>query len=128
MQYIQRDGIDDQFRSEKNNLGGIESYPAPDIIYASPLCNELLALRSLNIHEAKGSLTAHMLLQTLHRLEEYQRRRVQFDGGQVPWTVENVVGAKSSVSEIFYAPTMLCGTMFGHCVLRHRLFLSSKKL
>eukprot|EP00965_Chrysotila_dentata_P136808 4524673-Pleurochrysis_carterae.AAC.1 len=29
---------------------------------------------------------------------------------------------------MFYAPTVLCGTMFGHHVFRHRLFLSSDKL
>eukprot|EP00965_Chrysotila_dentata_P042893 1424379-Pleurochrysis_carterae.AAC.1 len=31
-------------------------------------------------------------------------------------------------SLMFYAPTVLCGTMFGHRVFRHRLFLSSDKL
>eukprot|EP00965_Chrysotila_dentata_P024119 799418-Pleurochrysis_carterae.AAC.1 len=69
-----------------------------------------------------------MLVQTLHHLEEYQRRRAQLDEVPVPWTVENVVGAKSSVSEMIYAPAVLCGTMFGLRVLRHRLFLSSDKL
>eukprot|EP00965_Chrysotila_dentata_P257845 6213024-Pleurochrysis_carterae.AAC.2 len=80
------------------------------------------------IHESQGPLTAHMLIQTLHHLEEHQRQRAQLDGVHVPWTVENVVGARSSVSEMFYAPTVLCGTMFGHRVFCHRLFLSSDKL
>eukprot|EP00965_Chrysotila_dentata_P101227 3342698-Pleurochrysis_carterae.AAC.1 len=60
-----------------------------------------------------------MLVQTLHHLEEYQRRRAQLDGVHVPWTVENVVGAKRSVTETFYAPPVLCGTMLGHRVFRH---------
>eukprot|EP00965_Chrysotila_dentata_P147074 4855951-Pleurochrysis_carterae.AAC.3 len=67
-------------------------------------------------------------LNTLHPLEEYRRRRVQLDGVHVPWAVENVLGAKSTVSEMFYAPTVLCGTMYGHSDFRHRLFLSSDKL
>eukprot|EP00965_Chrysotila_dentata_P180412 5955597-Pleurochrysis_carterae.AAC.1 len=29
---------------------------------------------------------------------------------------------------MFYTPTVVCGTMFGHRVFRHRLFLSSDKL
>eukprot|EP00965_Chrysotila_dentata_P225387 6194720-Pleurochrysis_carterae.AAC.4 len=58
-----------------------------------------------------------MLIQTLHRLDEYRRRRVQLDGVYVPRTVENVLGAKSTVSEMSYAPTppypaVPCSKMF----------------
>eukprot|EP00965_Chrysotila_dentata_P097937 3238386-Pleurochrysis_carterae.AAC.1 len=54
-------------------------HPAPDIIHASPLCNEFSALRRLGIHEAKCPPTAQMLNKALHHLEEYRRRRVQLD-------------------------------------------------
>eukprot|EP00965_Chrysotila_dentata_P192262 6175070-Pleurochrysis_carterae.AAC.1 len=112
-----------------NNFGRTNGYPAPDIIHASPPCNEFSTLRRLVIHKAQGPPTAQMLLNsTLHHLEEYRRRQVQLDGVHVAWTVENVLGARSTVSEMFYAPTLLCGTMFVHGVFRHLLFLSSDNL
>eukprot|EP00965_Chrysotila_dentata_P152112 5026115-Pleurochrysis_carterae.AAC.1 len=80
MKHVQRDVMDDRLWAEKNNLGRIKGCPALDIIHASPPCNELSALRSLGIHESQGPPTAHMLVQTLHHVEEYQRRRAQLDG------------------------------------------------
>eukprot|EP00965_Chrysotila_dentata_P021211 702580-Pleurochrysis_carterae.AAC.1 len=42
--------------------GRYESYPAPNIIHASPLCNEFSALRRFGTHEAQGPPTAQMLI------------------------------------------------------------------
>eukprot|EP00965_Chrysotila_dentata_P107549 3553523-Pleurochrysis_carterae.AAC.1 len=70
MKYVQRDVMDTQFWAGMNNLGHIKGCPAPDIIHASPPCNEFSALRRLSIHESQGLPTAHMLVQTLHHLEE----------------------------------------------------------
>eukprot|EP00965_Chrysotila_dentata_P153491 5073127-Pleurochrysis_carterae.AAC.1 len=120
--------MDDQFWTEMNNFGRINGHPTPDITHASPPCNEFSAFRCLGIHEGQGPPTAQMLLKTLHHLEEYRFRRVQLDGVHVPWAVENILGAKGTVSEMFYTPTVLCGTMFGHRVFCHRLLFSSDQL
>ncbi len=50
------------------------------------------------------------------------RSRLEAWGG--PWIIENVVGAHKSLR----SPVLLCGTMFGLRVLRHRLFESSVML
>lgn len=74
-----------------------------DFIHASPPCQGYSITRNL-----KTSLSAHPLL------IEPVREALQATGK--PYVIENVVGAP------LHNPLMLCGSMFGLGVLRHRLF------
>lgn len=56
------------------------------------------------------------------RLIEPIRKRLVAAG--VPYVIENVVGARWALRE----PVLLCGTMFGLPIARHRLFESSVEL
>eukprot|EP00965_Chrysotila_dentata_P198689 6178956-Pleurochrysis_carterae.AAC.1 len=64
----------------------------------------------------------------IRRLQSYQRERLNLDGVHVPWSVENVQGAKPIFDHFGYPQVRLCGTMFGHRVFRHRLFMCSDEI
>lgn len=74
-----------------------------DVIHASPPCQQYTALRRLTKREYPD-----LIAPTRRALEATGR----------PWVIENVPGAP------LVAPAMLCGTMFGLRVYRHRLFES----
>jgi DNA (cytosine-5)-methyltransferase 1 len=78
-----------------------------DFIWASPPCQayscSTLALRN------EGKVYPDLLSSVRERLK----------AAAVPYAIENVVGAP------LRSPTVLCGTMFGLPLLRHRLFETS---
>lgn len=76
-----------------------------DAIHASPPCQSYTALRSLHPNKQYPDLVA-------------QTRSVLAAIGK-PWVIENVPGAP------LRNPLVLCGTMFGLRVYRHRLFETS---
>lgn len=73
-----------------------------DVIHASPPCQAYSALARL-----PGQGNAPRLIEPLRRLLEEVGR---------PYAIENVVGAP------LRSPLLLCGTMVGLLVIRHRLF------
>lgn len=73
-----------------------------DAIHASPPCQHYTVLRALHPERAHPDLIA-------------ATRAALIESGR-PWVMENVPGAP------LVAPIMLCGTMFGLKVYRHRLF------
>jgi len=78
-----------------------------DFIQASPPCQAYSA--ASNVAKSNGNEYATFLPQT--------RALLQSLG--IPYIIENVVGAP------LQSPVMLCGTMFGLNVIRHRLFETS---
>lgn len=77
-----------------------------DLIWASPPCQRYsMYSRNTGTSERHPDLVATIR----------DRLRAQ----RAPWIIENVVGAP------LRDPTMLCGTMFGLRLLRHRLFETS---
>ena len=82
--------------------------PEFDVIHASPPCHDHSILKSRTGFDGTGWL----LSATLDRLK----------ATGLSWVVENVMGADMP------DPIMLCGSMFGLGVRRHRLFSSSVKL
>jgi DNA (cytosine-5)-methyltransferase 1 len=76
-----------------------------DAIHASPPCHEF---SSANRHRLKGRYPD--LIGPCRELLETTGR---------PWVMENVVGAP------LRSPALLCGSMFGLGVIRHRLFESN---
>lgn len=81
-------------------LGGV------DFIWASPPCQAHTTLRGLGKANAAD----------LDLIPAVRERLVQ---SGIPYVIENVVGAP------LYSPLMLCGSMFGLAVRRHRLFEAS---
>jgi DNA (cytosine-5)-methyltransferase 1 len=75
-----------------------------DFIWASPPCQDYSALKGLAA-EKRGKLIPAV------------RQRLKASG--VPYTIENVVGSE------LVDPIVLCGSMFGLGVWRHRLFETS---
>jgi DNA (cytosine-5)-methyltransferase 1 len=73
-----------------------------DAIHASPPCQAHTTLRARH----KGTEYADLIPATRSALTDAAR----------PWIIENVVGAP------LREPVLLCGTMFGLKVYRHRLF------
>jgi DNA (cytosine-5)-methyltransferase 1 len=82
-------------------------------VHASPVCHDWSKLASVSGRDG----SAELLHQTLDLLP--------LTG--LPWVVENVVGAPlADQSDLFGRHgAMLCGTMFGLRVVRHRLFETS---
>lgn len=74
-----------------------------DFIWASPPCQGYSAMKHFATEE-RPKLIADV--------------RAVLDQAAVPYVIENVAGAKSEMIN----PLMLCGTMFGLRVRRHRLF------
>lgn len=86
--------------------GDAMTYPLDgfDAIHASPPCQRYTRARNL-----RGRSHPDLI--------GVVRERLQRQGS--PWVIENVPGAP------LHNPTLLCGTMFGLRVYRHRLFESS---
>jgi len=84
-----------------------------DVIHASPPCQDYVQWNNLNAVKW-GNRVEHP------RLIGPVRERLRDIG--LPYVIENVVGSELD------QPTMLCGSMFGLNVRRHRLFESSMLL
>ena len=78
-----------------------------DAIHASPPCTEHTTLTRATEGRDDPTGTRDLLGATINALRAYD----------VPWVVENVMGADMPTSIV------LCGTMFGLRVYRHRRFL-----
>jgi DNA (cytosine-5)-methyltransferase 1 len=98
-------------------LQGLQRFgPDADLIHASPPCQDYsAALRHL---ARKGS-------KTYPRLIEPVRESLSATGK--PWVIENTPGAPLPVSDTLFGAygVLLCGTMFGRRIYRHRLFEAS---
>jgi DNA (cytosine-5)-methyltransferase 1 len=80
-----------------------------DLVWASPPCQRFsMYSRNLGTAESFPDLIAPV------------RERLRASG--LPYIIENVIGAP------LRAPTLLCGTMFGLALLRHRLFETSYRI
>lgn len=83
-----------------------ESIRGYDLIWASPPCQHFTAYRRRPGHVAPA-------------LNLIPETRELLKASGVPYIIENVVGAPLE------SPTMLCGSMFGLDVQRHRIFETS---
>lgn len=79
-----------------------------DLIHASPPCQRFTKARSFN--PDKNGIDSHDYPDLLTPCRD------MLQGADVPFVIENVVGAPMRVD------VMLCGTMFGLRVFRHRWF------
>jgi hypothetical protein len=99
--------------------------PKPDVIHASPLCTPHTALQHLGPIKDASPVDKSQITTVMDHLIDYQSRRIALDGTYVPWSIENVPGARSQILERTPHVLLLCGTMFGNRVFRHRIFGSS---
>lgn len=86
-----------------------------DLIHASPPCQGYsphVSSRSSQWVPTLGKDEPRLIAEVWHALNIE---------GSVPWVIENVMGARREM----FSPTLLCGTMFGLPISRHRLFETS---
>ena len=126
MHYVQADLSKDAFWDDMRRLGRVQGHPPPDLMHASPPCAPHSRLRHLpRPGKAQGSLVSYTLSQ-LQRMQDACRTAAV--PRYVPWTLENTTEARSLVPDQQVSAHLLCGTMFGHRVFRHRLILSDAPL
>ena len=100
--------------------------PPPDVIHASPPCSPHSALRHLPL--ADGKIPESSLRTVVDRLVKYKSWAARVLGRHVPFSVENVEGAKHDAMLLGMPWCLLCGTMFGLKVFRHRVFITDRPL
>ena len=126
MHYLQADVESDEFWMSLRSDAGLGPWPKPDIIHASPPCSPHSILRHLPLAHDKASASSLALIAT--RLNEYQAWAESQLHQHVPFSVENVEGARVEAESLGLHLSTLCGTMFGLRVFRHRLFITSAPL
>ena len=126
MHYVEMDLDSEEFWRQLKTCKGVAGFPPPDVIHASPPCSPHSTLRHLPLAEQKESATT--LTWLAGQLLEYQRIAEAFAHSYVPFSIENVVGARDVAQSMNLPISMLCGTMFGLKVFRHRLFITDTPL
>ena len=120
MVFTQRDVDEQAFWEELAVRGRIGDLPPPDIIHASPLCGHFSRIGRLDPSKRDGPIDASQLNQLLSRLKTFAENA----RSPVIWQVENVPECLPHLDHT--CPyTLLCGTMMGHRVFRHRIFLGN---
>ena len=130
MYYVQDDVESTEFWDGMESPAGYRGFPLPDIIHASPPCGPHSALKALPTGECKDSPTS--LTWMTNRLIQYQQWASECVHRTVHFSLENVEGARMEIEDLCHRKDLtyglLCGTMFGLRVFRHRLFLTSAPL
>eukprot|EP00965_Chrysotila_dentata_P010374 337701-Pleurochrysis_carterae.AAC.1 len=101
MRYVQQDLTQDEFWQHLESKGHAPDCARPDVIHASPPCREHTGLRVLGNGPELEPYT-ELLQMIIRRLQSYQRERLNLDGVHVPWSVENVQGAKPIFDQFGY--------------------------
>ena len=106
------------FWDELTQRGRYGDLPPPDLIHASPPCSCYTKLNNL-----KEGQTDRRLEKEVSRVDGVINKLQELEVAlpHLVWQVENVPESKKHVES--QVPTvLLCGTMMGHYVIRHRLF------
>ena len=123
MTFYQCDLSDETLWAELLRTGSIKGLPPPDIIHASPPCQCFTKLNNLSPGQSDRLSGQRQVLDYLiDRLGEYGRR------WGVPWEIESVPESLPHVTRPVRSSTLLCGTMMGHRVFRHRVIYTSYPL
>ena len=102
--------------------------PRPDMIHCSPPSAPYARTVQLSGATPPTSSDLNTLNQLIARLKGFEQLMRAKDGRPLMWQVESVPESRAHVSEPVAATTLLCGTMMGHRVFRHRLFYSNYAL
>ena len=104
--------------------------PRPDFIHASPPCAAYVSFASIRHPEADGRPPGDVnrindLICRFRVLEQSYKAK---DGRPLIWQIENVPESKKYVTEPIESVELLCGTMMGHQLFRHRVIYSNYPL
>ena len=97
--------------------------PRPDMVHCSPPSGPYV-----RTSQPTNSSATRTLDQLISRLKEFEQLMRAKDGRPLMWQVESIPESRAYVTEPVTATTLLCGTMMGHRVFRHRLFYSNYAL
>ena len=104
-------------------LNGIP-LPRPDIIHASPPCMPFT--RAVHLHNRDAD--TDILNMLIIRLKSLQQVLLAQDGRPLIWQLENIPESRAFVTVPIHSTALLCGTMMGHQLFRHRLIYSNYPL
>ena len=97
--------------------------PMPDLIHASPPCAPFTRMTCMNNGQSSATTTELTSIdRLLRRLRTFETQVLGETARPLLWQVENAVESTKHVYEPVAAQTVLCGTMMGHRVFRHRVF------
>ena len=102
--------------------------PRPDMVHCSPPYASFIDINRKPDTTVKTSPNAITINQIILRLKELEQLMQAKDGRPLIWQVESIPESRAHVTEPTTAVTLLCGTMMGHRVFRHRLFYSNYDL
>ena len=103
--------------------------PRPDMVHCSPPCAPFIDMnRNHDMATQHPTSNASIMNQVISRLKELEQLMQARDGRPLIWQVESIPESRAHVTELTTAITLLCGTMMGHRVFRHRLFYSNYDL
>ena len=122
MTFVQADLENEEFWTELRKPNGRYAHlPKPDMIHASPPCNQYSKARHMGLAPpAPDNLCA--IDQVIRRLRQLEQHFADQYSLPLLWQVENVPESKPHVTEPVDTTVQLCGTMMGHQVFRHRNF------
>ena len=124
MRFVHADLDDPIFWEQLVTNGCHVGIPPPDIIHASPPCDQFTRLR----HVRKRSEPLVADVKALNRIDALivRLRRVESNATRpLAWQIENVPESLGYVQQEHTKHVMLCGAMMGHRVFRHRVFYCS---
>ena len=103
--------------------------PPPDMIHASPPCAPFSKIASMRKdHEPPTAFALDSLNVLIRQLREFEQRYRTTHQRPLIWQVENVPESQGHIQEPVKSIQLLCGTMMGHQVFRHRLMYSNYSL
>ena len=120
-----------EFWDQMSARGRYGTFPAPDVIHASPPCTAFSRLTALGPQGGStdsGIEKRNEISQLLERLVALTAATATKFQRKLIWQVENVTESFKYLGEKakddYYTAT-LCGTMFGHQVFKHRAFYAN---
>ena len=108
-----------------------QTLPRPDIIHASPPClqfSRIVKVQPTARQQAEAASDPDILNKLVTRLGSLQQALLAKDGRPLIWQIESVPESRSSVTVPVLSTTILCGTMMGHQIFRHRIIYSNYPL
>jgi len=113
-------------------LNGVD-LPRPDLLHASPPCTiyARFARPGPLVEDGMASDSAQDLLAInglIEQIKDFQQFLSAKDGRPLIWQVENVPESRPFVQVPVVSTSLLCGTMMGHQLFRHRLVYSNYAL
>ena len=107
--------------------------PRPDVLHASPPCAAFSRLARTRLSSEEEVTTdsvrdLSVINELIVQVKDFQQFLLAKDGRPLIWQIENVPESRPYVQVPVVSTSLLCGTMMGHQLFRHRLLYSNYPL